>query len=184
MFKHRMRVWPMYTLLAVFVTAGVTFGVYGYFFSPEFVEEDKQVAVVANSEKRMFTKEDPWELIYPGTQKMKIKDQIVDVSVAKTWPERINGLSNTPYLPDNLVKLFIFDTPAFHSIWMKDMKYEIDILWVDSNNKIIHITEKATPESYPNLFVPEEPALYVIETVAGFVALHQIEIGDAIILPL
>lgn len=174
----------MYTLLAVFLTAIVTFGVYGYFYSSNFVEDEKQAATVVNSKKSSFTKDDPWELIYPGTQKMKIKDQIVDVSVAKTWPERIKGLSDTPYIPNNLVKLFVFDTPAFHSIWMKDMQYEIDILWVDTDNEIIHIEENATPESYPNLFVPNDPALYVIEAVAGFVSTNQIEIGDSIILPL
>jgi uncharacterized membrane protein (UPF0127 family) len=184
MSKNRLRVWPMYTLLLVFVTAVATFGVYGYFYTPEVKEDSKQVATVINSEKNNFTKDDPWELIYPGSQKMKIKDLIVDVSVAKTWPERIKGLSDTPYLPDNLVKLFIFDTPAFHSIWMKDMRYEIDILWVDIENRIIHIEENATPESYPNLFVPEDPALYVIETAAGFVEKNKISIGDTVILPL
>lgn len=184
MSKNRMRVWPMYTLLAVFISAGVTFGVYGYLYFPEIVEEENQVAMVVNSKKKAFTKDDPWELVYPGSQKMKIKDLIVDVSVAKTWPERIKGLSGTPYLPDNLVKLFIFDTPAFHSIWMKDMQYEIDIIWVDIENKINHIEENVTPDSYPNLFVPEYPALYVIETVAGFVEKNKISIGDTVILPL
>lgn len=179
-----MRIWPMYTLLAVFFTATATFGVYGYLHSSDLIEDNKQVSTVVNSEKFVFTENDPWELIYPGTQKMKIKDLIVDVSVAKTWPERIKGLSGTPYIPDNLVKLFIFDTPALHSIWMKDMQYSIDILWVDTDNIIIHIEENATPESYPSLFVPNEPALYVIEAGAGFVAKNQIKIGDTIILPL
>jgi uncharacterized membrane protein (UPF0127 family) len=184
MSKNRMRVWPMYSLLAVFLMTAATFGVYGYLYSGDVAEEDKQVAAVVNAKKKVFTKDDPWQLIYPGTQKMKIKDLVVDVSVAETWPDRIKGLSDTPYLPDNLVKLFIFDTPAFHSIWMKDMQYPIDILWVNANNKIIYIEENATPESYPNIFVPKDPALYVIETVAGFVETNQINIGDTVILPL
>ncbi len=179
-----MRVWPMYSLLAVFFMTIATFGVYGYLYSTADVKEEKQVATVVKAKKDVFTKDDSWQLIYKDTQKMKIKDLIVDVSVAKTWPERIQGLSGTPYLPKNLVKLFIFDTPAFHSIWMKDMQYTIDILWVDADNKIIHIEKNATPESYPDLFIPEDPALYVIETVAGFVNDNQINIGDIIILPL
>ena len=184
MAKTKMRTWPMYTLLLVFLSPVAIFGLYGYFYSAELGEEDKHEASVVNFTAKPFTEEDHWELIYPGSQKMKIKDLIVDVSVAKTWPERIKGLSETPYLPDNLVKLFVFDTPAFHSIWMKDMLYSIDIMWVDVDNIIIHIEEKATLESYPNVFVPDEPALYVIEAVAGFVSTNKIEIGDKIILPL
>ena len=179
-----MRVWPMYTLLLVFLSPVAIFGLYGYFHEAKVVKDDKQVASVVNFAKKPFTKDDHWEVIYPGSQKMKIKDLIVDASVAKTWPERIRGLSGTPYLPDNLVKLFIFDTPAFHSIWMKDMLYPIDIMWVNADNNIIHIEEEEMPESYPSMFVPETPALYVIEAAAGFVSTNKIEIGDKIILPL
>ena len=184
MSKIKMRVWPMYTLLLVFISPVVVFGLYGYVFEAKVLKDDKQEASVVNIAKKPFTKDDHWELIYPGSQKMKIKDLIVDVSVAETWPERIKGLSGTPYLPENLVKLFIFDTPAFHSIWMKDMLYPIDIMWVNDDNKIIHIEKNTMPESYPTMFVPEKPALYVIEAATGFVSTNKIEIGDMIILPL
>jgi uncharacterized membrane protein (UPF0127 family) len=101
--------------------------------------------------------------------------------VARTWPERIRGLSDTPYLPENVVKFFVFDTPGLHSIWMKDMKYPIDILWISEAGKIIHLEENATPESYPDtFFLPTEPALYVIETMAGFVRSHNLALGDQV----
>lgn len=184
MAKNRLRVWPLYSLLLVFTLTTITFVCYGYLYSPKIKKPDEQVAAVVVGKEKNFTKDDPWQLIYQDTQKMKINDLIVDTSVAKTWPERIKGLSGTPYLPEHLVKLFIFDTPAFHSIWMKDMLYDIDILWVDTNNKIIHIEEKVSPDSYPDLFVPNEPALYVIETAAGFIAKNKIKVGDDITLPL
>lgn len=131
-----------------------------------------------------ITEETPWEVIYPNTKTMTIGEVEVKASVAKTWPERIKGLSDTPYLPDDVVKLFNFDSAGFHSIWMKDMNYSIDIIWVDSELRIVHIVEKASPESYPAMFVTEVPAVYVIETVAGFVAENGIVVGDSVVLPI
>jgi len=173
-----------YSLLAVFLITGGLFAGYAYWYDSEIDLPTNSVSnTIGSTGQRVFTKDDPWPLIYPNTKSMQISDISVRASVAETWPERIRGLSNTPYLPMDVVKLFIFDSPGFHSIWMKDMNYPIDILWVDDSFQIIHIEEDAKPETYPNLFVPGSPALYVIETASGFVRENQIKIGDQIVIP-
>ena len=35
--------------------------------------------------------------------------------------------------------LFIFSQPDFYPFWMKDMKFPIDIIWLDENLQIINI---------------------------------------------
>lgn len=142
----------------------------------------KQVASVSSEKESVNS--NPWDDIYPNTKVMTIASHEVQASVAENWPDRIKGLSGTPYLPENVVKLFVFDSSGFHAIWMKDMNYAIDILWVDAESKIIHIEEKATPDSYPKMFVPETPAKYVIETPVGFVENKGIKVGDLVVLPL
>jgi uncharacterized protein len=173
-----------YSLLAVFIITGGLFAGYAYWYDSK-IEPIANTATnnVGTTGQRVFTKDDPWPLIYPNTKSMQISGVSVRASVAETWPDRIRGLSNTPYLPMDVVKLFIFDSSGFHSIWMKDMNYPIDIIWVDESLEIIHIEEDAQPESYPNLFVPVKPALYVIETASGFVREKEIKIGDQIVIP-
>lgn len=183
--------WITYTLVAVFTLPIVIFFTADYFSNQkrDFDTKESELASLDKPDervlvkKKVLTEDDSWEEIFPGTKLMLISDFEVNASVAKTWPERIQGLSGTPYLPENVVKLFVFDAPGLHSIWMKDMKYPIDILWVSDDSEIVHIVKNATPDSYPELFLPEREAYYVIETKAGFVDDKGVEIGDKVILP-
>lgn len=121
-----------------------------------------------------------WRRYYPVTRPIVIGDASVLASVADTIPERIKGLSDTPYLPENVVKLFVFGAEGPHSIWMKDMNYAIDIIWARRDGEIVHIEEAVAPETFPESFSSPVPAWYVIETNAGFVAAKGIERGDTI----
>lgn len=128
------------------------------------------------------TDELDWRLIYKNTTPISVGGKIVQASIAKTYPERIQGLSGTPYLPEEVVKLFIFDTAGLHSIWMKDMNYSIDIMWLNEDKEIIYIVENASPDSYPESFTPDEDALYVVEAVVGFVQKNDINLGDVMLM--
>lgn len=129
------------------------------------------------------TDQSAWQTIYPNTVGIIIGSVAVQASVADTLSSRIKGLSNTPYLPDTVVKLFAFGVAGEHSIWMKDMNYAIDIIWADQEGKIVHIEENVTPDTFPNTFSSPSPAWFVVEANAGFVAQHGIAIGDKIVLP-
>ena len=102
-------------------------------------------------------------------------------SVADTLPERIQGLSNTPFLPKDVIKLFVFEAYGEHSIWMKDMNYSLDIIWVDREGKIVHIEENISPDTYPESFSSPVPAWFVVEANAGFVANNAISVGDEVV---
>lgn len=122
--------------------------------------------------------EDNWQALYPNTVPARIGSTTVEASVADSLPERIQGLSGTPFLPDNVVKLFVFGSPGSHSIWMKDMQYSLDILWLDEAGLVVHIEEDIAPETFPDSFSSPIPAWYVLEANAGFVAQHSINVGD------
>lgn len=121
--------------------------------------------------------------LYPNTKPITIGSVTVQASIAQSWVDRIKGLSDTPYLPDDIVKLFLFESSALHGIWMKDMNYDIDIIWVDEALSIVHIEKDVSPDTYPTSFIPDVPARYVIETAAGFVTTHAIKKGDRVVLP-
>jgi hypothetical protein len=124
-----------------------------------------------------------WRSIYPNTVPIMIGAVPVQASIADTMSSRIKGLSNTPYLPANVVKLFAFGVAGSHSIWMKDMLYPIDIIWAAEDGTIVHIEENVSPDSFPTSFASPTPAWFVVETNAGFVSDEQVALGDRIVLP-
>jgi uncharacterized protein len=126
---------------------------------------------------------DQWKTIYPNTVPMIIAGLRVEASVADSVSTRIKGLSDTPFLPANVVKLFAFGAAGGHSIWMKDMNYALDILWIDKEGAIVHIEEQVSPDSYPQSFSSPVPAWYVVEANAGFVASNTIAVGDEVVIP-
>ncbi|MEZ4200325.1 MAG: DUF192 domain-containing protein [Candidatus Paceibacterota bacterium] len=76
-----------------------------------------------------------------------------------------------------------FDELDYHGIWMKDMLFPIDIIWIDNDLTVIHIEENVTPETYPAVFRPTEPARFVLEVNAHFVDQFQIKVGDPVTIP-
>lgn len=165
-------------------------GAYGIYYGVESERQSVREAVARGDFERPLETEteevapEEWRQIYPNTIPITIAGVPVEASVADTLTKRIKGLSGTPFLPDHVVKLFAFGVPGEHSIWMKDMNYSIDILWLDEGGTIVHIEESVSPESFPDSFSSPEPAWFVVEANAGFVARNGVRRGDAVILPI
>lgn len=118
-----------------------------------------------------------WPQLQPHAT-VRIGDGVFMARVAKTPEERQKGLSGTGNLRENQAMLFVYDTDDKWSIWMKDMNYPIDILWLDQNKKVVYIVKNAPPESYPyESFVSKDKARYVLELPAGTVVKKSIIIG-------
>jgi uncharacterized membrane protein (UPF0127 family) len=131
-----------------------------------------------DARKELADKSTDWHTIFPDVVPASIGSTTVQASVADTIAERIKGLSGTPYMPPDVVKLFVFNAGGPQSIWMKDMNYPLDIIWAQKDGSIVHIEENVSPKTYPNSFSSPKPAWYVIETNAGFVASSSIKLGD------
>lgn len=174
-------------LTLVFVLVGG--GAWGYFAVKH--ERQKVRDAVARGEYQIpdvqpaaaEMDQEGWQATYPDTVPLTIGSVTVQASVADTLSKRIKGLSKTAFLPEEVVKLFAFGVPGEHSIWMKDMNYALDIIWVSETGEIVHIEEAVTPDSFPESFSSPTPAWFVIETNAGFVEQHGINLGDAVELP-
>lgn len=91
------------------------------------------------------------------------------VHIADTPEEQQKGLSIFDKLPPATGMFFVFDHDDIYGIWMKDMKFSIDIIWIDAEGTIVDIVQHATPESFPQVFTPRAPARYVLEMRSGFV---------------
>lgn len=112
------------------------------------------------------------------TQIFKINDQSLAVEIADSEPERVRGLSGREALPEDAGLLFVFEQEGFHGIWMKEMRFPIDIAWLDREKKIIHIETEVSVETYPKIFNAAAPSLYVLEAAAGVFEKMKIKIGE------
>lgn len=107
-----------------------------------------------------------------------IGDTAYYADIARTVAELEHGLSNSQQIAADQAMLFIFPTMSKWGIWMKDMNYSIDILWLDDAKKVQHIVTDAQPVSYPEIsFYPPTEVRYVIELKSGTVKDKRITIG-------
>jgi uncharacterized membrane protein (UPF0127 family) len=76
--------------------------------------------------------------------------------------------------------LFVFTTPGNYGFWMKNMRYNLDIIWLNNNKKVSYIAQNLSPKSYPSIYFPNLPSKYVIELNAGTVKRLNITPGEQI----
>lgn len=102
------------------------------------------------------------------------------VAIADTDLAKARGLSGHKPLGDNEGMLFVFDKSDKYGFWMKDMKFSIDIIWIDENWRVVHIEKNVTPETYPKIFFPQKPSLYVLEINTQKSDIFNIKIDDLV----
>jgi uncharacterized membrane protein (UPF0127 family) len=108
---------------------------------------------------------------------------VLVADIAATDEQRTKGLSVKDRLGENEAMLFVFDNEAEHTFWMKNMKFPIDIIWLDSDKTVVHIEHNLQPCSSELLcptYKPNDDSLYVLETIGGFAQRHDIVKGTMV----
>ncbi|GEM_PF-266745 len=100
---------------------------------------------------------------------------------ARTEAERTRGLSGRLELPTGHGLLFAFPYDYAWGIWMKDMRFAIDIVWLDQEFRVVHSEENVPPESYPRVYVPPALSRYVLELPAGTIKTAQFGVGSSLV---
>lgn len=113
-------------------------------------------------------------------KKLKIGEIILNIEIADTDAKREQGLSGREGLGENEGMLFVFEKEGNYGFWMKDMKFAIDIAWLDKDKKIIYMENDLKPETYPKIFNSPFPSLFVLEIPSGFLVKNNIQIGDQV----
>jgi len=122
-------------------------------------------------------KKERWERIQVG-------EVMVEVEVRDTMAGRVQGLSGVEKLDDDEGMLFVFPVEGKFSFWMKEMKFDLDFVWI-KGDKVVGITEgvKAPKQGEIAVMVePEEGVNMVLEVNSGWVKRNEIKVGDKVIL--
>ena len=112
------------------------------------------------------------------TKILKVNNVSIKSEIAVTPSERKLGLSHRKLLKKGRGLLFIFEEEGYHSFWMKDMNFSIDILWIDAKKKIVHIEHSISPKSFPKSFSSKTKSQYVLEIPARYSSENNIKVGD------
>jgi uncharacterized membrane protein (UPF0127 family) len=103
---------------------------------------------------------------------------LVHLEVVQDLTSQEKGLSGRASLPLNRGMLFVYPGDDIRCMWMKDMNFHLDMVWLNANKEIVHIQHDAAPETYPATFCPETPATYVLEINAGEAKNLQLKEGQ------
>ena len=118
-----------------------------------------------------------------STGKVLINNQAFKVTVARSEKERQIGLSNTEQLNENQGMLFLFDRSDYHSFWMKNMKFPIDIIYINGD-KVVTVIENAKPASDTGgnleIYQPTDKSDKVLEISAGLAKKYNIKRGTSV----
>jgi uncharacterized membrane protein (UPF0127 family) len=108
--------------------------------------------------------------------------KVLQVELMVSDEDRAMGLMFRPSLPPDRGMLFLFETPEFHGIWMKNCKFPIDILWLDEDGRVVHLAEADPPcrQDPCPVYKPLAKASYVVELNAGQARKEKATVGSTV----
>ncbi|MDR9499879.1 MAG: DUF192 domain-containing protein [Hydrogenovibrio sp.] len=92
-----------------------------------------------------------------------------------TESEKAKGLMFEPSVPQNGGVLLVYDQEAERSIWMKNMKTPIDVIFLDAKGQITRLISRLEPcRKMPCRNFNAKKTKYIVETVPGFIKKHNL----------
>lgn len=104
----------------------------------------------------------------------------VRVELAADEENRAQGLMFRDQLRPGTGMLFLFPKDGEYPFWMKNTRIPLDMIWIDSGRRIVHIAHDVPPcqiEDCPS-YPPHAVARYVLEVSAGVARAHGLKEGD------
>ena len=121
-------------------------------------------------------------VVYKPTQAvLRVGGANYQLQIASTPSGRQLGLGGRSAIPKDAGMLFVFDKPARQCMWMKDMRFPLDIIWVNDRKQVIYLKQNLAPATYPAIFCSATPSRYVIELNAGEAAKRHITLGQTLL---
>jgi len=112
---------------------------------------------------------------------VEIRGQRVASEVAETPAEQSLGLGRRDALAWDQGMLFFYEQPGFYRFWMKEMRFDIDIVWIRDGRivDIAHRVPHVPGENGPTV-TPAELVDTVLEVPAGYAQSHGWRIGQRV----
>ncbi len=113
-----------------------------------------------------------------ATTDLRLGDKTYVLDIADTPAKQTLGLGKRVDLRPDQGMVFTYEEPGRRCFWMKDMGFPIDIIWLDSDQRVVSIRSEVRPETYPETFCPANAAQYVVELYPGVAVTAGLKAGD------
>lgn len=110
----------------------------------------------------------------------KIGNETFKLELADTQASREQGLSERDGIAKNEGMLFDFKQDGRWRMWMIQMRFPIDIVWLNESKEVLYIKHNATPAEFPETYDAKQDSRYVIEVPAGTFKRINVNVGDSI----
>ena len=117
---------------------------------------------------------------------VRVSDVEFPVELAIKSEDRVRGLSGRASLDAGTGMLFVFDSDRPRSFWMREMEIPLDMVWINSECRVVDISENAPPPDPETAlgdlprYSPSVPAKFVLEINAGESIALGLGVGDAV----
>jgi uncharacterized membrane protein (UPF0127 family) len=113
--------------------------------------------------------------------RVTVAGHTIQVEVAESPAARMRGLSGRPALAADHGMLFTYDVASVPAFWMKDMRFDLDLVWI-RGGRVVDLTARAPHrvEGPLPVYRPSEPVDLVLEVPAGTAARFGWRPGDAV----
>ena len=114
-----------------------------------------------------------------------VGDATIEVEIADTNVARVQGLSGREFLDENRGVLFIFPDSRRQSFWMKEMKFDLDMIFINEG-RVIEVYEQVPApiegqeDGREIKVVTKGEADMVLEVNSGWVRENGIKVGDKV----
>lgn len=115
-----------------------------------------------------------------STVRMMVGNAEVVAEVAVSREKKAKGLSARDGLEAGKGMLFVFDQKEVYTFWNQDMRFPIDVIWIDQDT--VRDVHENVPvfSGTPVTISPSAAVNFVLEVNKGFVKAHGIKAGDKV----
>jgi uncharacterized membrane protein (UPF0127 family) len=109
-------------------------------------------------------------------------DNCVALEVVSKDADMERGLMYRTSLGSNKGMLFMFTNDNKHSFWMKNMHFNLDMVWISVDDRIVYIGHDvpACTSDPCAVYTPDQNSRYVLELNTGFTTTHHWKLGDQV----
>lgn len=107
------------------------------------------------------------------------------LEIAATDRERARGYMFREHVGPREGMLFLFERLGTHSIWMKNCKVPLDLIWLDEEFRVVHIEHNRPPCPEKGDCPAVEPMRlnrYVLEIAGGIAGKQGLEVGQQLVI--
>ena len=113
--------------------------------------------------------------------KMKIGSENFSIEVARSKDEQEKGLMKRDSMPADHGMIFVFDKEEVHRFWMKDTRFPLDIIFLNSKGRVVSIHQM---QAYDLAETSSDfPAQYAVELNLEVATKSGVKVGDVLDIP-